>query len=69
MSILTYKINSSITESSDKLFRVSLAPNGKTIEEVIASGENHDLKYIISNEIPGSFHLSIHYTNVYKINR
>jgi hypothetical protein len=51
-----YKINSSITESSDKLFRVSLAPNGKTIEEVITSGENYDLKYIISNEIPGSFH-------------
>ena len=51
-----YKINSSITESSDKLFRVSLAPNGKTIEEVIASGENYDLKYIISNKIPGPFH-------------
>ena len=51
-----YKINSSIIQNSDKLFRVSFAPNGKTIEEIVANGENYDLKYIISNEIPGYFH-------------
>ena len=51
-----YKINSSIIKNSDKLFRVSIAPTGETIEEIVANGENYDLKYIISNEIPGYFH-------------
>jgi len=51
-----YKINSSIIKNSDNLFRVSIAPTGETIEEIVANGENYDLKYIISNEIPGYFH-------------
>ena len=51
-----YKINSDIIQNADKPFRVSIAPIGKTIEELIANGENYDLKYIISNETLGILH-------------
>ena len=51
-----YKINSDIIQNIDKPFKMSGAPNGKTIEELITNGKNYNLKYIISNEIPGVLH-------------
>lgn len=51
-----YKINSSIIQNTDKPFKMTSAPNGKTIEELIVNGKNYNLKYIISNEIPGTLH-------------
>tara|TARA_Y100000310_G_scaffold108753_1_gene107163 strand:+ start:29 stop:613 length:585 start_codon:yes stop_codon:yes gene_type:complete len=51
-----YKINSSIIQNADKPFKITSAPNGKTIEELIVNGKNYNLKYIISNETPGTLH-------------
>jgi len=55
-SFENYKINSGILETSNTKFKETDAPNGKTIEELIISGKNYNLKYFISNEIPGIIH-------------
>ena len=51
-----YKIDSSIIDNADTLYQSTIGPNGKTIEELIKSGKNYNLKYIISNETPGLLH-------------
>jgi hypothetical protein len=51
-----YKINSSIIDNVDTLYQSTIGPNGKTVEELIKSGKNYNLKYIISNETPGLLH-------------
>ena len=48
-----YKINSSLTSDT---FKISGAPYGKTLEELITDGEKHNLKYIIANEKQGFYH-------------
>ena len=55
-SFNNYKINSGILDNIDTKFEETDAPNGKTIEEFVISGKNYDLKYIVSNEIPGKVH-------------
>ena len=55
-SFENYKINSGIIEMANTKFKETDAPNGETIEELIMSGKNYNLKYIISNEIPGIIH-------------
>tara|TARA_B110001454_G_scaffold149426_1_gene138824 strand:+ start:2093 stop:3715 length:1623 start_codon:yes stop_codon:yes gene_type:complete len=55
-SFENYKINSGIIEMANTKFKETDAPNGETIEELIMSGKNYNLKYIISNEIHGIIH-------------
>ena len=55
-SFENYKINSSITKISDTSYESTFAPSGKTIEELLINGKDHNLKYIISNQKPGLLH-------------
>jgi len=49
----SHEINSSIISDT---FKISGAPYGETLEELISDGEKHDLKYIIANEKQGMHH-------------
>jgi len=51
-----YKINSEVLDDAEIRFKETDAPNGDTIEEFVISGKNYNLKYIVSNEIPGIIH-------------
>jgi len=48
-----YKINSALTSDT---FKISGAPYGKTLEELITDGKKHNLKYIIANKEQGVHH-------------
>jgi len=49
----SHEINSSIISDT---FKISGAPYGETLEELISDGEKQDLKYIIANEKQGMHH-------------
>ena len=51
-----YKINSKIIPDKENSFKVSGAPYGETLEELISDGEKYDLKYIIANQKQGVYH-------------
>jgi hypothetical protein len=48
-----HEINSSVISDT---FKISGAPYGKTLEELISDGEKFNLKYIIANEKQGLLH-------------
>ena len=51
----SYKINSKIP-GKENSFKVSSAPYGETLEELISDGEKYNLKYIIANQKKGLYH-------------
>ena len=51
----SYEINSKIPDKENS-FKVSSAPYGETLEELISDGEKYDLKYIIANQKKGLYH-------------
>lgn len=55
-SFHNHKINSSIIDNANTSYEETFAPSGKTIEELLINGADHNLKYIISNETPGLLH-------------
>ena len=48
--------NSKIIPDKENSFKVSGAPYGETLEELISDGEKYDLKYIIANQKQGVYH-------------
>ena len=55
-SFHNHKINSSIIDNANTSYEETFALSGKTIEELLINGADHNLKYIISNETPGLLH-------------
>ena len=51
----SYEINSKIL-AKENSFKISAAPYGETLEELISDGEKYDLKYIIANQKKGLYY-------------
>ena len=51
----SYEINSKIPDKENS-FKVSSAPYGETLEELISDGEKYELKYITANQKKGLYH-------------
>ena len=52
----SYEINSKTIPDKENLFKVTGAPYGETLEELISDGGKYDLKYIIANQKQGPYH-------------
>jgi len=52
----SYEINSKIIPDKENSFKISSAPYGETLEELISDGEKYDLKYIIANQKKGLYY-------------
>ena len=52
----SYEINSKIIPGKENSFKISSAPYGETLEELISDGEKYDLKYIIANQKKGLYY-------------